>query len=151
MVNAAGGDGPVGGRTSAAHDAQVITTSDASIRAAMVMHSLQGDYSKRVHIEPGTASSSARLSRLASGHDLAVVLDAEWVRSEHEGILAVVERIEEDAERISIREVGVAAALADQDVLRLAIEADHGYRVSRSTRNLSSVRSVARSPSFGSC
>ena len=66
----------------------------------------------------------AALSGLSLGHHLSVVLDAERIGAEHERVLPVVEGVEQDANRVGVAEIGVAAALADQNVLGLGVEAD---------------------------
>ena len=56
--------------------------------------------------------------------DLAVVLDAERIGAEDERVLTVVERVEQDLNRIGVVEVGVATTLAHDDVVGLGVEAD---------------------------
>jgi hypothetical protein len=48
---------------------------------------------------------------------VAVQLDPERVRAEDERVLPVVERVEEDLDRIGIGQAGVSTALADDDVV----------------------------------
>ena len=63
--------------------------------------------------------------RLALSHHLAVVLDPERVGPEDERVLPVVERIEEDLERIGFGEVGIPAALADDNRVGRRVVADN--------------------------
>ena len=99
------------------------------------------------------AATPAPLAGLSFGHHLAVVLDAERIGAEDERVLAVVERVEEDLNRVGVVEIGVAAALADDEMLSgsESKQMTATYRFCRSRRNRISVRSVAGSPSFGSC
>ena len=64
-------------------------------------------------------------ARLAFARHLAVVLDAERVGPEDERVLIVVEGVEHHDDGVGLREVGVAPALADDDLARFGVEADH--------------------------
>ncbi len=75
-------------------------------------------------MNPHAAAATASLPGLPLRHHLAVVLDTERIGAEDERVLAVVERVEQDANRVGVVEVGVAAALADENVLWLRVEAD---------------------------
>ena len=92
---------------------------------------------------PALGSADARdepSSRvLALAHDLAVELDPEGVRPEDEGVLAIVERVEKDLDRVGIREAGIAAALADDDV--------GGRRVVADDRNIE-IAAIDQEPDF---
>jgi hypothetical protein len=53
-----------------------------------------------------------------------VVFDAERISAEHERVLAVVEGIEQDLNRVGVVEAGVAPALADDNAVRRGVETD---------------------------
>lgn len=78
-------------------------------------------------LRSATAGGEERTARrLALTHDLAVVLDPERVRPEDECVLPVIECIEEDLDRVCVVEVGIAAALADDDLVGRRVVADDG-------------------------
>jgi ABC-type Fe3+-citrate transport system substrate-binding protein len=92
------------------------------------------------------------LAGLAFRHHLAVVLDAERIRAEHERVLTVIKRIEKNLNRVGVVEISIAASLADQDVVWLGVEADDAnIEILPVEEKRISVRSVAGWPSFGSC
>jgi len=82
--------------------------------------------------------------RLPFRHDLAVVFDAERVGAEHERVLAIVERVEQDLNRVRVIEVRVTAALAHQNVLRLVVEADDADVQILAIEQKSNFRSLGR-------
>ncbi len=64
---------------------------------------------------------------LTFGHHLAVVLDTKRIGPEHEGVLPVVERVQEDLHRVAIAEAPVPPALADDEAVGLRVIADDGH------------------------
>ena len=59
--------------------------------------------------------------------DLAVVLDPFRIRAEEEGVLAVVEGVEDDLDGVGLVEVAVPAALRDEHPFGLAVEGDDSH------------------------
>ena len=59
--------------------------------------------------------------------NLGIELDAGGACSEDKRILAVVERVKQNLNRVGVTETGVAAILGDNDILRLGVETDDGY------------------------
>jgi len=57
-------------------------------------------------------------------NDLAVVFDAGGVGAEHEAVAPVLERVEDDLEAVRFVQRRVAAAVRDDDAVRLAVVAD---------------------------
>ena len=76
-----------------------------------------------VPIEVESAPRATLAALPFAGH-LTVVLDSERIGAEDERVLSVVERIEEDLNRVGLGELGVAAALADDNPVRLGVEID---------------------------
>ena len=74
--------------------------------------------------DPALPDGPRYARRLALPHHLAVVLDAERIGAEDERVLPVVERVEEDLDRVGLVEFGVAAALADDNLVGLRVVAD---------------------------
>ena len=80
------------------------------------------------------------------------MLDAERIGAEYERVLSVVERVEEDLNRVGLGELGVAAALADDNPVRFESKlttADIQVLLIEDEPDFGA--SVAGSPSFGSC
>ena len=95
---------------------------------------------------PG-AAAAAILTRL---RDLCVVLDAGRSGAEYEGVLPVVEGVEQDLNRVGILHLAVAAVLRHDRILRLGIQAaDADVEVPVVVGEATSVSSVAGAPSSG--
>ena len=89
-------------------------------------------------LPPPAAATRSSLVR-----DLAVVLDAGRIRSEHEAVALVAEGVEDDLKAVALVERRVATALRDDDAVRLRVQA-HDAEVDRLVgehdANLSSLR-----------
>ena len=70
------------------------------------------------------AAPAPPAASLAFAHHLAVVLDTERIGAEHERVLSVVERVQEDLDRIGMAEVRIATALGHDQAVGLRVMAD---------------------------
>ena len=76
-------------------------------------------------LRAATAAAAHRHpARLPLARHLAVVLDAEGIGAEHEGVLVVVEGVEHHDNRIRLGQRGVAPRLRDDDLRRVAVKGD---------------------------
>jgi hypothetical protein len=95
---------------------------DGELRLPSALGGLRADSPVGVPVQ--VEAAAVALSRLAFASDLRVELDAERVGAEDECVLTIVERVEQDLNRIGVVEVGVAAALAHDDLVGFRVEAD---------------------------